>query len=96
MNNIERDNLIIEMHRDVGVVCERLGGVCERIEEHHTTLYGKDGVVEGLIKVKDRQDSCPAREATTGDGKRHRTEMKIMLAVAILSLLTSVAIAIMN
>lgn len=99
MNNDERDNMMIEMHRDVGVVCERLGSVCERIDEHHTTLYGpdgKDGVVEGLIKVKDRQDSCPAREATTGDGKRHRNEMMILVTVAILSLLTSVAIAIMN
>lgn len=99
MNNDERDNMMIEMHRDVGVVCERLGSVCERIDEHHTTLYGpdgKEGIVEEITIIKERQDSCPAREATTGDGKRHRNEMKILVAVAILSLLTSVAIAIMN
>lgn len=93
MNNDERDNIMIEMHRDVGVLCERMVGVCERIDEHHTTLYGKDGVVAELLLVKDRQAGCPARKATTTAGKR-LTVSVVMMVVGVLSFVAVVVFSI--
>ena len=77
MDNNDRDNMLIEIHGDMKVVVKMS-------EEHHQTLYGKDGVKDELGVLRERQDSCPAREAATGEGKRHRTEMKMLIVVVIL------------
>lgn len=84
MNQEQRDNMQIEMRGDIKVLVSQ--GI-----EHHETLYGNDGVVASMILLKERQDQCPARQASTVAGKRLGIAY-IMIGVAVIGIIVSIAI----
>lgn len=90
MTNDERDNKIIEIHGAVMVMADKVGN-------HADTLYGdgKPGLVEDVTLLQERQNECPARKASTLEGKRVSIAY-VMIGVAIISLLASVALAVLN
>lgn len=79
MNSDQRDTMMIEMHGNVKVLVARS-------DDHHETLYGKDGVVDSIVLLRERQDQCPARQANTIGGKR----LGIAYVMMILGVLTAV------
>lgn len=88
MNNEERDKKLLEIHGAIMVMAENVGN-------HGETLYGnsKPGLVKDVFLLQERQDQCPARKASTTEGKR-LVVANVMIVVAIMSLLASVALAI--
>ena len=67
------------------------------VDEHHTTLYGngQPGLKEDVALMSQRQDDCPARKATTAEGKRTNIAL-FALIVSIISCLTCVSVAIVT
>ncbi len=90
MNNEERDNKIIEIHTAVMVMAEK-------VDNHGETLYGdgQPGLVKDVTLLQERQNECPARKATTVEGKR-LTIAGIVVAIAIIALLANVGLAVLN
>lgn len=88
MNNDERDKKISETHTAVMVMAEK-------VNNHDDTLYGngQPGLVKDVTLLKDRQGQCPGRKAGSAENKRLGV-MYIMVVVAIISLITTIAIAI--
>ncbi len=48
------------------------GKIEPMVEEHHRTLYGngQPGLSKDVIVLQQRQEDCPARKATTAEGKK--------------------------
>lgn len=86
MNQEQRDIMQTEMHGDIKVLVSQGS-------EHHETLYGPDGVVSRLILVQERQDQCPARQATTVGAKRLGIAY-IMIFIAVVGIIVSIAVAV--
>ncbi len=88
MNNEERDNMLIAIHSTVQVIGAD-------VKDHSKTLYGnsKPGIVKDVTLLQERQDNCPARKATTTEGKR-LTVSHIMMVIAIVGIIVSIAIAV--
>ena len=89
MNNEERDNMLIEIRGSVKVTESEIKGIGK-------TLYGnsKPGLVKDVTLLQERQDKCPARQATTIQGKR-LTLATIVALIGILSLIVSVLVIIL-
>lgn len=68
-----------------------------KVDNHGDTLYGngKPGLVKDVTLLQERQNECPARKATTVEGKR-LTIASIVVVLAIVALLANVALAVMN
>ena len=90
MTNDERDTMIRATHDAVIVMVKD-------VENHNDSLYGngKDGLVQDVTLLQERQEKCPARKATTMEGKR-MTVSHIMMAIAIISLITTIMIHFMT
>jgi hypothetical protein len=71
---------------------DKIYEVCCRIDpqvqEHHITLYGNDkpGLKEDVTLLQERQENCPARKATTAEGKR----LNIAVWALVIAILTGI------
>ena len=86
MDNTQRDKMFIEMHADIKVVVGK-------INDHHETLYAEDGVVNSVTLLKERQENCPARLATTVQSKRLSLG-NVMLGITIVTVLINIALTV--
>ena len=86
MDNTQRDRMFIEMHADIKVVAEK-------VIDHHETLYAKGGIVDSVTLLKERQNSCPARLATTVQSKRLSLG-NVMLGITIVTVLINIALTV--
>ncbi len=84
MNNEERDNMLIEIHGTVKVIGSK-------VEDHDKTLYGNgnNGLSKDVTLLQERQNNCPARKATTVEGKR-LTISNVMMAIAVVGIITTI------
>ena len=63
------------------------------VQEHHSTLYGNDGLKQNMALTMQRQADCPARKAATVEGKRLRLA-HVAMVVAIISCIVSTVVAV--
>lgn len=84
MTNDERDAKLTEIHADMKVFGKEITGL-------HKTIYGnsKPGIVKDVTLLQERQVQCPARKASTTEGKR-LTISHIMMVIAIIGLITTI------
>ena len=90
MDMTERDKKISETHDAVIVMVKQ-------VKDHDKALFGngKQGLIKDVILLHERQDTCPARMATTIAGKR-LTLGHIMLGIAIIGLFINIAVTILK
>ncbi len=90
MNNEERDEKISATHDAVIVMVKQ-------VKDHNEALFGnsKPGMVKDVTLLQERQDQCPARKATTIEGKRLSLST-ILMIVGIVGLVANLAFAILN
>ena len=88
MTNDERDEKISATHDAVIVMVKQ-------VKDHNEALFGngKPGLVQDVTLLQERQDQCPARKATTSEGKR-LTIANAMIVLAVIALLANAAFAI--
>lgn len=84
MDNNERDSKITETHTAVMVMAAQ-------VKNHDNTLYGngQPGLVNDVVLLKDRQDQCPARQASTVGGRRLGIAY-VMIVIAIIMATVSI------
>ena len=71
------------------------------VKEHHTTLYGngQPGLSKKMVLLEERQDSCPARKASTEESRAVKKRLSIgviAIVIATLSCLSSVAMGLIS
>lgn len=64
------------------------------VEDHHTTLYGngQPGLSKEVALLKQRQEDCPARKATTAEGKRVNIACAAIV-IAVVSCLINIVVS---
>ncbi len=90
MNNEERDNKISETHDAVIVMVKQ-------VKDHDEALFGngKPGMVKDVTILQERQIHCPARKASTVEGRR--LSLGIIIAIlAGITFLVNVAFAVLG
>ncbi len=94
MNNEERDKAITETLKKTTETHTVVMVMAEKVSCHDSALFGngQPGAVKDIVILKERQDQCPARLANTVGGKRLGLAY-IMLVIAIISIITSIAIS---
>lgn len=92
MTNDDRDKKISETHTAVMVMTEKFNVMTEKVDEHHTTLYGNGdaGLKEDMALTIQRQEDCPARKAATTEGKR----LSLATAALVIAVISCIASAV--
>lgn len=88
MDNAERDKKISETHDAVIVMVNQ-------VKNHDEALFGngKEGLVTDVTLLQERQDTCPARMATTVQSKRLSLG-NVMLGITIVTVLINIALTV--
>ena len=67
------------------------------VKGHNDTLYGngRPGLCEDVLILNQQQENCPARKAASSGNKRLNIAV-VMMVIAIIGLLASVAIGVIG
>jgi len=83
--------MLIEIHSDMKSTVSTVENLVKEVWGGN----GKDGAVKDITLLQERQEACPARVANSVENRRLKVS-HVMIIIAIISLLASIALGVMN
>jgi hypothetical protein len=90
MNNEQQDKILMEIHASTKVTASTVQALAKTVWGN-----GKAGLEADMILVKDRQESCPARKASSIENKRMSIAV-VAVIVAVISTIASIAFGVIH
>ena len=97
MNNEQRDEILLEIHASSKVTEQVVKSQGETLTSLGKVVWGngEPGVEKDVTLLKERQENCPARKATTTEGKRLNLAL-IAVVVSVIATIASIVFGVMK